>query len=239
MWAKHRRLIILAAAAAVLAAVLAGVYWPASTGSLVREAQSGSGADRLAAIQQLGRDRSAEAVEALASMARDPDAAVAAQAVASLGRMRRAEALPPVKAALHDTRPEVREAGAIALGYMGKRTDPQTLAAALRSDPSADVRAAAARSLGLVRYWEAMPDLLSALADPSEDVRREAGAAVRRLFGRDFLYRADDPPDQRAMRIAFIRSMWEDYQRSPMYERFRWGSEPRPSGSGAVKENRP
>jgi len=228
MWSKHKRLIVLAAVAAVGAVVLVAVYWKPSMAALLRAARSGETQSRLAAIGQLERAPSAETANALASMAQDADTPVALRSLGTLGRLRRADALPQMKAAMKDARPEVREAGALALGNLGRRTHPQTLVEALRSDPSPEVRAAAARGIGLVYYWEGMPDLMNALNDSSEDVRRNAGAAVHRLWRADFLYRADDPPQERAQRIALIRSMWDDYSRSPAFNRNRWGKENRP-----------
>jgi HEAT repeat protein len=228
MWNRHKRLIGLGVVAAALAVVLVGTYWKPSMASLVRKALSGETPSRLEAIGELERSPSAEAAAAMASLVQDADTPVAVRALGMLGRMRRADALPQIKTAMKDARPEVREAGAVALGNLGHRTDPQTLVAALRSDPSPDVRQAAARGIGLVRYWEGMPDLINALNDSSEDVRREAGAAIHRIWRADFLYRADDPPEQRAQRVALIRSLWDDYSRSPAFSRNRWGKEQQP-----------
>lgn len=224
MWSKHKRLIILISAAVILAIVVVVDRMGTSTGTLIDEARSGETSERLAAIDGLGKAGSERAVGAIGDMVEDPNTEVACRAVEVLGRTRRLAVLPRLRAAAEDPRPQVREAGMIALGRLGRKTDPEVLAQALQADPSPEVRAAAARWIGLVRYWEGMPALIQGMNDPSEQVRRDAGAAVRQLWERDFLYRADDPPEKRARVVEFIRQEWEGYQNSPAFQPHKWSS---------------
>jgi HEAT repeat protein len=225
MWQDHKRAIILAGVAVVLVIIVAMMWWSSSTGADIRQARSGKTKDRVEAIDRLARTDSDAAAVALAELVEDADVEVAARSVAALGRVRRREAVPVLKTAVKDARPQVREAGVIALGELGRDSDPQALAEALRSDPSPEVRALAARWLGMLRYWEGMPELIQAMNDSELRVRRAAGEAVRRLWGRDFLYRAEDDPEKRGKVVEFIRLSWEDYRRSPAFERFRWHKE--------------
>jgi HEAT repeat protein len=229
MWPKHKRAILLLGVAAVLGVVLVVTYWGPSQGSLIRQAQEGSAADRAVAIESLQGRHSQQAAEAMAALVQDSDTAVARQAVEAVGRARRPQDLPTLKAAAADKRPEVRESVVIAVG---RNTAPESVAvlvAALRSDPVPEVRTAAAQALGMRREWDAMPDLINALVDPSERVRTSAGAAVRRMWERDFGYRASDPPDKCRHMAEVIRAHWEDLRRSPMYARL----------TGRAKEKRP
>ncbi len=77
---------------------------------------------------------------------------------------------------------------------------------------SAAVRAAAADGLGTRRDVESMPALLDAMEDADALVRGRAGAAVQKILGADFFFRADDPPDKRADTLARIRAHWEAWQ---------------------------
>jgi hypothetical protein len=77
-----------------------------------------------------------------------------------------------------------------------------------------DVRAAAADALGAMKDLESMPLLLDAMEDPDARVRGRAGAAVRRILGADFFFRAEDPPDRREETLGRIRDHWEAWKTS-------------------------
>jgi HEAT repeat protein len=149
--------------------------------------------------------------------------------VTALGARQDPKNVPTLKNVIvQDERPRVREAGVVALGRMGMRTDPRTLAEAVTEDPSPRVRATAAKWLGVLRYWQGMPALIAGLRDPSLRVRQSAYTAIRRMWERDFLYRADEPPEKREPRIRLIEASWEDYKGSQHYEVFKWPEEAQP-----------
>ena len=67
---------------------------------------------------------------------------------------------------------------------------------------------------GIARGWDysAMDELLGDLEHESPLVRQHAGAAAERMIGLGFLYRADAPPEQRAVKIARMRDVWQKMQ---------------------------
>jgi HEAT repeat protein len=121
----------------------------------------------------------------------------------------RAEHLPVLKAAARSPHAAVRQTAVSGIGRLGTSADPGVLMSALRGDPSAEVRAAAAAALGRIKCWDAGEILMDALSDPEERVRARAGAALQQIMGVDFLYRAKDP--QRDHAIQKIRSWWPKY----------------------------
>lgn len=78
---------------------------------------------------------------------------------------------------------------------------------AMLRDESEDpvLRAQAATGLGQIGAREAMPDLVEAMDDEPLILRARAGAALRRLSGFDFGYKADAPLEERLAAIANIR----------------------------------
>jgi len=230
MWEQHKRLIVLGAVAGVLALVVILVQMGGTTGAVIETARSAEDVDtRLEAIDELGRTGSKAAYEALASLATDTHPAVAVEAVQALGARQDPRNVPVLKKVVsEDERPRVREAGVVALGRLGMRTDPAVLARAVTDDPSPRVRATAAKWLGMLRYWQGMPSLIQGLRDPSVRVRQSAYTAIRRMWERDFLYRADDPPEKREPRVRLIEMSWEDYKGSEHYDAFKWPEEKQP-----------
>ena len=230
MWENHKRLIVLGAVAGVLALVVLLARMGDSTGALVETARLAEDTEaRLEAIEELGRTGSDDAYVALAGITGDANPEVATRAVQALGTRGDPRNVPVLaKVVEEDERPRVREAGVVALGKMGMRTDPRTLAKAVTDDPSPRVRATAAKWIGMLRYWQGMPALIKGLRDPSVRVRQSAYGAIRRMWERDFLYRADDPPEKRAQRVGLVEASWEDYRGSEHYEVFKWPEEDQP-----------
>lgn len=101
---------------------------------------------------------------------------------------------------------ERRAAAAAALGRV-KAGAPQTLLTVLKSEPDAEVRAAAAR--GLARYSDprrraALPALVAALRDPDPKVRRWAIRGVHRVSVQRFFFDPHKLPEEQEERIRFI-----------------------------------
>ena len=209
--AKAIRLIILLAIAAVLAIVLIMTRYADPTGSLIRQAQTGSAEERLAAAQALAKQAdSPRAAEALGHLVQDEDVRVAVAAVEGLAQAKDESALAHLTAAAEDGRHQVRQAAVLALGRSGggTRTDV-SLAHLAKVDAAPEVRAAAIRALGERNARDRMGEIIDALDDPAADVRREAAAVIRRLWKPAFAFQAEDAADKRQKIVAAIRSEWE------------------------------
>ncbi len=83
----------------------------------------------------------------------------------------------------------------------------------LEKGDSKEERAVAAAKLGEMRDEESMPMLLRAMEDPDPVLRGRAAAAVRKIMGADYFFRAGDPPERRKEVIATIKRDWEGYRR--------------------------
>ncbi len=142
---------------------------------------------RARALTLLARTPSSESDAVLVGALSDPSATVAEAAVSAL--QSRGVVYPPgavhallVRLADTATRWTSRTQAADALATLGDATASQGLAEALRADPYAYVRAAAARALGRIgaRDPEAVAALSgSATGDPDATVREAARAALR------------------------------------------------------------
>jgi hypothetical protein len=163
-------------------------------------------------IESYRSDRNVEGLAREATGAKTETSQAAVQALGTLGP----QALPRLQESLKDERPEVRVAAALAYGQAVQVHDQaaplaeqvRPLAAAVQTDPSPDVRAAAVTALGHVRAMDEMETLFKALEDPDAMVRARAGAAVARITGRRYETYVNGTPEQRRAAVAAIRQMW-------------------------------
>ena len=94
----------------------------------------------------------------------------------------------------------------------------ESVRSVFRQSESAEVRAAAVQGLGRVRDVDTLPELIDAMEDESPLVRGRAGAAVRRIVGLNYEFRALDPPEERAKAVAFYRKFWKEARGSKFVE---------------------
>jgi len=113
-------------------------------------------------------------------------------------------------------------AGAVSAVWLGRayllpeRRQEQESAEQLRDvltkEDSWQARAAAAK-LGEMQDEDSMPALLQAMEDPDPVIRGRAAAAVRKIMGADYYFRAGDSPQRRKEVLAVIKRDWEGYLR--------------------------
>ena len=190
-----------------------------------------------ARVEALRRERN---VEALAKEAVSEKPVASKEAIRALGTLG-AEAIPRLQESLKDERPEIRVEAALAYGNaiavaeaapvrpapgrvapapetpgQAARLEDQIrpLADAVRSDASAEVRAAAVTGLGHARAMNEMQTIFSALEDPDPMVRARATAAVTRITGRRYETYINGTPQQRHEAAANIRRQWAADEKS-------------------------
>ena len=110
--------------------------------------------------------------------------------------------------ALKAPSPEERERAAVELSEHGSAARDE-LRQALRQGDSVGVRAAAIQGLGVAYDYESVDDLFRALEDESPLIRGRAGVALQKMIGADVGYKANDPPAERAKKVAYLRHLWE------------------------------
>jgi len=84
------------------------------------------------------------------------------------------------------------------------------LVTSLSDDPSPEVRASAATTLGYTRTYQALENLFDALNDPKLNVRRAAGRAVAKITRLRLNYRPDDPEPKRLEQIRKLKLWWSN-----------------------------
>lgn len=203
---------------AVLLLVVVAVHFLGRGGDLRNPVETLENEDsetgtRLDAARELGNSRNPENVAVLGRHAGGSDADLARRSLLSLGKIGTPAAVKHIRPALKDTRPPVREAAAAAMGRVEREiADAGVLAEALEADEAPAVRCAAAKSLGHLYSWDAMPQLVAALEDPDVRVRRRAIKAVRRILGVNYGYRADAP--DREVALEKIKANWPKFKKS-------------------------
>ena len=204
------KLLVAAGAAAVLVVgtlLITGAF--SDHGKALVRVRSSDPQERMVALNDLAERPSRRGDEALLNAFSDSDARVAARAVIKVGNWTHRDGLAHVVRAMDDPRPQVRAAAVASVGklHLREKVDAAPVIKMLAdSSQPREVRATAARSLGRLHSWEAMPQLVAALDDPNPHVRGQAGAAIRKILGRDYHFRANAP--NRREKAAEIRAVW-------------------------------
>ena len=113
-----------------------------------------------------------------------------------------------------------RELAVVRLSASGESVSPQ-LRQIYQQSESPNVRAAALSGLAKQEDYVDMETLLAALEDESPRVRGRAGAALQRMLGLDFYFRAMDPPEKRQAAINRIRAAWGRMQSTGRLEEWK------------------
>jgi HEAT repeat protein/cyclophilin family peptidyl-prolyl cis-trans isomerase len=133
---------------------------------------------RRTAADALGRLEDKDAAQALTVALRDPSPAVRSHAASALASTSKEEAIPHLRHLLDDTEVEVRAAAVYEIGRIGRDVDTSFVFRRLHDDPSPQIRAEAARSLGDRPAARNVPHLLRALEDRDWVVRAVAAEAL-------------------------------------------------------------
>lgn len=107
------------------------------------------------------------AADALRLMLQSEEPGVQIKALGGIRRCGVADVLPQVMTLINAVNPQVRRRVAEVLGELGTEDAVKPLAGMLRSDPSFEVRSAAAKALGRLGYKSGLPYLEQALRDES------------------------------------------------------------------------
>ncbi len=93
--------------------------------------------------------------------------------------------------------------GLILHGAAARKEIRRALAASHESDPQ--VRAYLLQAVTQAKDWRSLPEIFAAMEDPDAVVRGRAAAAAVKIMGKDYGFRANDPPEKRAKILATIR----------------------------------
>ena len=171
-------------------------------------AKSTNPKDRLEAVVLL-RDNRADSKGLLRKLAHDSSPMVSFEAISVLGK-HRSDAFHETLKRLLDTsnEPDVRGAAAAALGNH-EQTDPELLAALMKTTEDKKVRVGAAKGLarlGKHKRQATAPLLFKALMHPDSAVRTWAITGIYNVSSYQFpKYDAEKPPAEQEEVIAFIR----------------------------------
>jgi len=178
--------VVFAVVLLIFAGVLALIQWRHDP---VKNLDSEDPEVRLEALDELGREKTERATEAIAGAIADPVDRVAVRALILLGPRARREHVAGMTEAARDKRPLVREAAVVAMGqfHLRRAVDAKLLYGILGdAKEEAEVRAAAAQSLARLSEWKALPKLAKALTlvgKEHEIIRDRAASAAEEIMG--------------------------------------------------------
>jgi HEAT repeat protein len=89
------------------------------------------------------------------------------------------------------------------------------LAKVCTEDEHVMVRRVAARALGDIRAWRAVPVLIQALEDREVYVAQQANFALQKITGQDFGVTLDSSPRDRKTRAVTATKWWDKNKDSP------------------------
>lgn len=116
--------------------------------------------------------------------------------------------------------PEEQEEAAAQLAQLGEPAR-EHLRRVLQQSQVAEVRAVCLQGLGAMFDYDSMDLMIRMLGDRSVLVRGRAGAAVARMLGRDYFFRANAPPAQRAKAASKMKKDWEEMRDSVLLRNFK------------------
>ena len=79
-------------------------------------------------------------------------------------------------------------------------------------DPVMAIRLQAAAEIGEQSIWESVPVLIAGMRAPEKEIRLAAYGAVKKIFGADFGYRPNDPPEKREAALAPFEANWQEFK---------------------------
>ena len=213
---QRSRLLLILLGVVVASAGLVRLLQPTDEAALAQTMRTGSRADRLAAVEELESRQTVSATRLLAQAAGSEDPGLAAAALLSLGRVgpdppQREQA---VVNALNRREPTVRKAAAVSYGRIfpvGQARHSEKVIALLKSDQSTDVRLAAAKSLGYLHVYDALPALLEAMDDKkSQQLQGHAAAAAMRILCERMDFKPGAPVAERRKVIEML-AKWANH----------------------------
>ncbi|NDJ85393.1 MAG: TIR domain-containing protein [Chloroflexi bacterium] len=141
---------------------------------------------RKAATASLGHIKNPRAIPGLVEVLESPesDSELRETAALALGNIGHVDGIAPLQQALnHDGEMFVRISAARALGMIGDPSASSVLSGVIRGARYNRLRRAAVLALGEIGNAAAIQDLLSAISDDDEEVRRDAALMIIKLWG--------------------------------------------------------
>ena len=120
-----------------------------------------------------------------------------------------------VKDLLEAPEPGTRFAAVLELGRLKDPSSTAALATALAKDDNVMVRRAAARALGDLKAWFAVPGLVDALEEREAYVAQQANFSLLTITGEDFGVTQDQSLRERKQRASAARKWWDKNKEAP------------------------
>ena len=138
--------------------------------------------ERLELIEKMEKEFHNKNIHFFSKLSVYPDPVIRTRAICIIADLGGENAVETISKALKEDVDElVRHEAAFSLGQLGFRNAIKPLSDAVEKDPSIFVRHEAAIALGVIGSEDARSILLSALNDPSEEVKKSAIVALSNL----------------------------------------------------------
>jgi len=205
---KRHRLPLAAGGFFFVILLITAILWLMDSrgGSALSLAESEDREDRIKAADRLADKSGAAASKALSDLTRDKDRWVAIRAVRSLAKSpdrRNRDVLRRI-ASDRSRRGRVRGEAAAQMGRF--KESASELTQVLAAEPDPEVRAGAAKGLAILRDQATIPQLVKALEDKDEEVRRWAITGIHKMIVRRFSFNAKAPPGTQQHEIDRLKT---------------------------------
>jgi len=138
--------------------------------------------DRLELIREMETEFNNNNIQFFRTLSFHPDPVIRTRSICILADIGGEQAVETIsKALVEDGDDLVRHEAAFSLGQLGFTSSIKTLSYAVENDPSIFVRHEAAVALGVIGSEAARSVLVSALTDPSDEVKKSANVALANL----------------------------------------------------------
>jgi HEAT repeat protein len=138
--------------------------------------------ERLELIEEMEKEFNNKNIKFFSKLSFHHDPVIRTRAICIIADLGGEHAIKTISKALKEDVDElVRHEAAFSLGQLGFTTAIKPLSEAVEKDPSIFVRHEAAVALGVIGSEDARSTLLSALNDPSEEVKKSAIVALSNL----------------------------------------------------------
>jgi HEAT repeat protein len=138
--------------------------------------------DRLELIREMETEFNNNNIQFFNTLSFHPDPVIRTRSICILADIGGEQAVETIsKALMEDGDDLVRHEAAFSLGQLGFTSGIKSLIYAVENDPSIFVRHEAAVALGVIGSEAARPVLVTALSDPSGEVKKSANVALANL----------------------------------------------------------
>lgn len=183
LFGRHETFFFARACAYIVMLFLNSALLAAPADRSISDLKSTDSRKKFQAIENLSRNRTTEAGDALSASLGDPDPHVKLAVLDTLAAQHDSRRVPAIAGLLADSMPVIRQRAARTMGMIGGQIAEALLLSAFRREQDPAVRSAIVQALSICGSAQSVPDLQAALTDARPGIRANAAQALGRIPG--------------------------------------------------------